>query len=189
MKREHIASMAIVSAVTVVVSMTLLAQDRFTVKSPNGIAFSEFKGYDAWQVMAPSQTDAAFGCMKAPCVKSILGNAVMIKAFSDGIPGNGKAFPDGAMIAKIEWSKVSNPKSPYAVTVPGTLNDISFMVKDSKRFPDTDGWGYAQFRYDAASGTFTAYGSGPTFAKADCHQCHVSGAKARNFVFTDYAQR
>ena len=93
------------------------------------------------------------------------------------------------MIAKIEWAKITNAASPYAVTVPGKLNDISFMVKDSKRFPDTDGWGYAQFRYNTASGTFTPYGNGPAFAKADCHQCHVSGAKARNFVFTGYAQR
>jgi hypothetical protein len=75
------------------------------------------------------------------------------------------------------------------VNVSGKLNDISFMVKDSKRFPDTDGWGYAQFRYDTASGTFTPYGSGPTFAKGTCHQCHIAGAKARNFVYTAYAPR
>ena len=65
MKHQHIGAMVIVAASIFVVSMTLVAQDRFTVKSPNGIAFSEFKGYDAWQVMAPSQTDAAQGCMAA----------------------------------------------------------------------------------------------------------------------------
>jgi hypothetical protein len=189
MKRQLIASIVIVSALTFVVSMTLVAQDRFTVKSPNGIAFSEFKGYDAWPVIAPSQTDAALGCMEGQCVKAILGNAAMIKAYADGIPANGKPVPDGAVIAKIEWSKSSNPASPYGVTVPGRLNDISFMVKDSKRFPDTDGWGYAQFRYTPASGTFKPYGNGHTFAKADCHQCHISGAKARDFVFTKYAPR
>ena len=189
MKRQHIASLMMVSALSFVVSMTLVAQDRFTVKSPNGIAFAEFKGYDAWQVIAPSQTDAPLGCMKAPCVKAIVGNAAMIKAFTDGIPANGKPFPDGAMMAKIEWSKVSNAASPYPVIVPGPLNDISFMVKDSKRFPDTNGWGYAQFLYDAASGTFTPFGNGPAFAKAACHQCHISGAKARDYVYTGYAPR
>jgi len=189
MRHEHIRSIVIVAASILVVGITLAAQDRFTVKSPNGIAFSEFRGYDAWQVIAPSQTDAALGCMTAPCIKSINGNAAMIKAFKDGIPGNGKPFPDGAMMAKIEWAKTSNTASPYAVTVPGALNDISFMVKDSKRFPDTDGWGYAQFRYNTASGTFTPYGNGPAFSKADCHQCHIRGAKARDFVFTKYAQR
>jgi hypothetical protein len=189
MKRQHIAVLAVVAASVFVLSVVLAAQDRFAVKSPNGIAFSEFRGYDAWQVMAPSQTDAAAGCMAAPCVKAILGNAAMIKAFSDGIPANGKPFPDGAMMAKVEWSKQTNPAPPYAVTVPGKLNDISFMVKDSKRFPDTDGWGYAQFRYDTASGRFTPFGNGPAFAKAACHNCHISGAKASNFVFTKYAPR
>jgi hypothetical protein len=93
------------------------------------------------------------------------------------------------VIAKIEWAKHNIPAPPYAVTVPGALNDISFMVKDSKRFPDTDGWGYAQFRYSAASKTFTPYGNGPTFAKKDCHQCHINGAKARDFVYAGYAPR
>jgi cytochrome P460 len=189
MNRQHIVSAVVASASIFVVSLTLVAQDRFAVKSPNGIAFSEFKGYDSWQVMAPSQTDAGMGCMTAPCVKAILGNAAIIKAFSDGAPANGKAFPDGAMIAKVEWAKITNPASPYAVIVPGALNDISFMVKDSKRFPDTDGWGYAQFRYNAASKTFAPYGNGPAFAKKDCHQCHINGAKARDFVYTGYAPR
>jgi hypothetical protein len=93
--------------------------------------------------IARSLTDAAMGCATAPCVKAIMGNATMIKAYSDGIPANGKSVPDGAVIAKIEWAKSSNAASPYAVNVPGVLNDISFIVKDAKRFPDTDGWGYA----------------------------------------------
>jgi hypothetical protein len=189
MKRQHITASVIVAVSVFVVSVVLAAQDRFAVKSPNGIAFSEFRGYDTWQVIAPSQSDSASGCMTAPCTKAILGNAAMIKAYSDGIPANGKAVPDGAMIAKIEWAKSSNAASPYSVTEPGKLNDISFMMKDSKRFPDTNGWGYAQFRYNSASGAFTPYGSGPAFAKGDCHQCHVSGAKARDYVYTKYAPR
>jgi hypothetical protein len=189
MKCQLFPLLMIVSAMTFVVSMTLVAQDRFVVKSPNGIMFSEFRGYDAWQVMAPSQTDATTGCSEAPCVKAILGNPAMIKAYIDGFPANGKPFPDGAMIAKVEWAKDNNPASPYRVTVPGRLNDISFMVKDSKRFPDTDGWGYAQFRYTPGSRTFKPYGDGPGFAKADCHQCHINGAKARDYVYTGYAPR
>ena len=189
MQRQLVGSIVFVSAMTFVVSMTLLAQDRFAVKSPNGIAFSEFKGYDAWQTIAPSQTDAASGCMEGQCVKAILGNATMIMDFNDGGVTSGKPVPDGAMIAKIEWAKSTNPASPYAVTVPGKLNDVSFMVKDSKRFPETDGWGYAQFRYNPTSGAFTPYGKGAAFAKADCHQCHINGAKARDFVYTKYAPR
>ena len=67
------------------------------VKAPNGIAFSEFRGYEAWQDVAPSQTDDG--------LKAILGNATMINAYKEGIPGNGKPFPEGSMIVKIEWSK------------------------------------------------------------------------------------
>jgi hypothetical protein len=76
-------------------------------------------------------------------LKAIVGNTAMIKAYNDGISANGKPVPDGAAIAKIEWSKNRNTAAPYGVTVPGTQTEVSFMVKDSKRFPDTNGWGYA----------------------------------------------
>ena len=134
---------------------------------PNGIAFSEFKGYEAWQVIAPSQPDDDGGCGSSPapgCIKAVLGNPVMIKAYSDGIPANGKAVPDGAAMAKVEWAKKHKPAPPYAVTVPGPLIEVSFMVKDSKRFPGTNGWGYATFRYDAASGKWKPFGDTPAFA-------------------------
>lgn len=131
-------------ALFVVVSVVLAAQsqDRFTLKSANGIAFSEFRGYDAWQLIATSQPDDASGCgtSKVGCMKAILGNPAMIQAYREGIPANGKAVPDGAALAKIEWLQDRDEK-PYGVTVPGTQTEMSFMVKDSKRFPDTNGWG------------------------------------------------
>lgn len=181
MKRQHVASVLAVSAFIGLVGMTLAAQDRFTLKSPNGIAFSEFKGYDAWQVIAPSQPEGG--------VKAIVGNPVMIKAYNDGFPANGKPVPDGAMMAKIEWTTKSNPLLPGAAKVPDALKQVGFMMKDSKRFPDTDGWGYAELLYDAGSDTFKPLGNGPAFAKATCHQCHTTGAKARDFVYTSYAKR
>jgi len=55
MKRQHLTATVIAAAAMFVVSLTLAAQDRFTLKAPNGIVFSEFKGYEAWQVIAPSQ--------------------------------------------------------------------------------------------------------------------------------------
>lgn len=178
------------SAFAVVV---LAAQDRFTLKSANGVAFSEFKGYEAWQVIASSQADGGNGCGTSPdpgCIKSIVGNPVMIKAYGDGIPANGKPVPDGAMIAKIEWAKSRNTSAPYGVTVPGPLAEVSFMVKDSKRFPDTNGWGYAKLKYDAASRTFVPLKIEASETRTLCHNCHVSGAKAaRDFVYTSYAQR
>ena len=120
-------------------------------------------------------------------MKGILGNPAMIQAYRDGIPTNGKAVPDGAALAKIEWLKDRDEK-PYGVTVPGTQTEMSFMVKDSKRFPDTNGWGYATFQYDASSDTFKPSTTNPSFARG-CHACHTANAKARDFVFTDYAKR
>ena len=90
-------------------------------------------------------------------------------------------------MAKVEWAKKHTSGSPYAVTEPGALIEVSFMVKDSKRFPSTNGWGYAAFRHDARSSTWKAFGESPSFANT-CHACHTR-VKARDFVFTSYAQR
>jgi hypothetical protein len=168
-------SLILVSS-TFVAALALAAQDRFSVKVPNGLAFSEFKGYDTWETIAPSQTDEG--------LKAILGNRIMMDAYKAGIPDNGSAVPDGAMMAKLEWSKKSDDASPYAVSVPDKLKSASFMVKDAKRFAASGGWGYAQFKYDSASGTFTPTGEGSGCGYA----CHTR-VKARDFVFTHYARR
>ncbi|HEY2907454.1 MAG TPA: cytochrome P460 family protein [Vicinamibacterales bacterium] len=176
MKRRYITASAIVVASIFAVSLALAAQDRFSLRVPDGLAFSEFKGYDAWQTIAPSQTDDG--------LKAILGNNVMISAYNAGIPANGAPVPDGAMMAKLEWSKKSNDESPYAVNIPDKLKSASFMIKDAKRFAESGGWGYAQFVYDAASDTFKPTGNG-----SGCgYVCHTR-VKARDFVFTRYARR
>jgi hypothetical protein len=162
------------------VGLALAAQDRFTLKAPNGVGFSEFRGYESWQTVAPSQTDEG--------LKVILANTVMINAYRVGIPGNGKPFPEGSAIVKIEWAKKKNPESPYLVMVPDSLKSVSFIKKDSKRFPDTSGWGYAQFLYDAASDAFKPYRSDSSFGKTVCYKCHTA-VKARDYIFTSYAHR
>ena len=121
------------------------AQDKYTVKVPGGLAFSEFRGYEAWQAISMSRNEKA--------VAVILGNPAMIGAYRAGIPGNGKAVPDGAKMAKVHWTPKQNEFFPDA-TVPGRLMNVDSMVKDSKRFADSGGWGYAVFDYDAASDTF-----------------------------------
>jgi hypothetical protein len=60
-----------------------------------------------------------------------------------------QAFPEGSKIVKIEWSKKNGPASPYFVEVPDALKSVSFIEKDSKKFKDSSGWGYAQLLYDA----------------------------------------
>lgn len=138
-------------------------------------------------MVASSQADDGGGCgtsQNPGCIKSILGNPIMIKAYADGIPANGKPVPDGAVFAKIEWAKARNTEAGYGMTVPGNLAEVAFMVKDSKRFPKTDGWGYATFQYDTASDTWKAKSD----VGASCHACHTV-VKARDFVFTHYPKR
>ena len=122
----------------------------------------------------------------------ILGNRTMIDAYRAGAPGNGKPFPDGSRMAKIHWNPKKNEAYPGQPTVPGTQHDVDFMVKDSKRFADSGGWGYAVFDYDAASDTFkpgTAAGTPPQGNDAKCgFACHTK-AKTRDYVFTEYGKR
>ena len=120
---------AVVAVVLFVAGITLAAQDRFALKTPNGIAFSEFKDYEAWQVIAPALPDDAGGCGLSPapgCIKAIVGNPVMIEAYKAGIPANGRSVPDGAAMAKLEWQKGHPAASAYRVTVPGAFSEVSF---------------------------------------------------------------
>jgi hypothetical protein len=170
-----VATLAIGASI-LAVTLSVRAQDRSPVKVPDGLALSDFKGYESWQTIAPSETPEG--------IKAILGNSVMIAAYNAGIPANGKAVPDGAMMVKIEWSKHPNDASPYAVSVPDVLKSLAFMVKDSKRFAASGGWGYAKFEYAAASDRFQPSGTG----SACGYTCHTR-VKARDFVFTNYPRR
>ena len=163
--------------------LAISAQDKYTVKVPGGLAFSEFRGYEAWQAISISRNERV--------VAAILGNPAMIGAYRAGIPGNGKLVPDGAKMAKIHWKPKQNQFFPDA-TVPGDLVNVDFMVKDSKRFADSGGWGWAVFDYDAASDTFkpgTLAGRPPQGNDAKCgFACHTR-AKSIDYVFTDYGKR
>lgn len=165
------------------VVFALAAEDKYQVKVPGGLAFSEFRGYEAWQTISISRTEKVVGV--------IVGNPAMIDAYQSGIPGNGKPFPDGAKMAKIHWAPKPNEFFKEA-TVPGQLVNVDFMVKDSKRFADSGGWGYAVFDYEAASGTFkpgTLAGTPPQGNDAKCgFACH-NLAKKRDYVFTEYGAR
>ena len=159
------------------------AQDKYTVQVPGGLAFSEFRGYEAWQLVSTS--------MDGDLIAAIVANPAMIDAYRAGVPGNGKPFPDGAKMAKVHWTPKEHEFFPQA-TVPGKLLNVDFMVKDSKRFADSGGWGYGVFDYDAASDTFkpgTTAGTPPQGNDAKCgFACH-SAAKTRDYVFTDYGKR
>jgi Cytochrome P460 len=185
MKSERMRTVALVTAlVGVLGGGTLSAQDKYTVKVPGGLAFSEFKGYEGWHLISISQS--------GNIVAGILGNPAMIEAYEKGIPANGKPVPDGAKMAKIHWNAKKSATAPAPTTVPGTLHDVDFMVKDSKRFGDSGGWGYAAFNYDAKSGTFTpatTKDAPPQANDAKCgFGCHTI-VKSRDYVFTEYGSR
>jgi hypothetical protein len=160
------------------------AQDKYTLKIPGGLAFSEFRGYESWPVIAISHNGNH--------VAAILGNALMINAYKAGIPGNGKLFPDGAKMVKVHWNARVDPGEPGAPTVPGPQHDVDLMVKDSKRFADSGGWGYGTFDYDAASDTFTPgtlKDKPPQGNDAKCgFACHTA-VKTKDYVFTAYGRR
>src|SRR5580700_8769652 len=167
------------------VVLALAAQDRYTLKVPNGLAFSEFRGYEDWQVVAPSQTDAQ------NVMRVILANPVMIKAYRAGIPANGKPFPDGSKIAKIEWRPKKITDAPFSATtpdtVPGPLAEVEFIEKDAKRFPDGHGWGYAAFKYDAAADTFSPVSATDRPPQGNDAKCGVAChnlAAAKDYIFT-----
>jgi len=103
----------------------------------------------------------------------IVGNPVMIDAYREGIPGNGKPFPDGAKMAKIHWNPKKQETYPGQPTVPGAQHDVDFMVKDSKRFADSGGWGWAVLDYDAAFDTFTPGNLGWQAAARERRQVRV----------------
>ena len=163
--------------------VAISAQDKYTVKVPGGLAFSEFRGYEDWAVISISENGGKMAV--------ILGNPEMIDAYKNGVPDNGKPFPDGAKMAKIHWKPKKLETFP-AATVPGTLHDVDFMVKDSKRFADSAGWGWGAFEYDAASDSFRPGNSTdkpPQGNDAKCGlACHTI-VKTRDYVFTEYAKR
>ena len=175
-----------VSVALLVAGVSISAQDKdkYAGKVPNGLGFSEFRGYEDWAVIAFSA-----GREK---VAVTLGNEVTIDAYRQGIPGNGKPFPDGAKVAKIHWIPKKQESFPGQPTVLGNLHDVGFMVKDSKRFADSGGWGWAAFEYDEASRTFRAGNAAsrpPQGNNAKCGlACHTNVA-TRDYVFTEYGQR
>jgi hypothetical protein len=174
--RSAAAGAAIAVVLAVLDGTAISAQDKYTLKVPNGLAFSEFRGFENWSTVAVSQTGDK--------IEVILANPVMIKAYRAGVPGNGKPFPDGSKMAKIHWNAKKSAEAPSPTTVPDTLHDVDFMVRDSKRFPSTGAWGWAEFDYDPASDTFKPLGSGSSCG----YQCHTI-VKAKDYVFTAYGKR
>src|SRR3974377_2455360 len=103
LKIKNILAIAI-SLPIVVGGLAFAAQDRYTLKIPDGLAFSDFRGYEDWQDVAVSLTETR--------IKAILANPIMMEAFRSGLPAEGKLFPDGSRVVKIAGSYKKNPGCP-----------------------------------------------------------------------------
>jgi len=177
MKSQGIMRIATTTAVLAVLGTVAYAQDKYSLKSPSGIAFSDFKGYEDWAVVSSARTDEV--------LKVIVANPTMIQAYKAGIPGNGKPFPEGSKIAKLQWSFKKSTEAPFVVDVPNVFTQAFVIEKDSKKFPNSGGWGYALFNYDDPSAKFTVDPTGVS----DCgHACHVK-VKAKDHIFHPYQKR
>jgi Cytochrome P460 len=136
-------------------------------------------GYRDWQLIAVKQLLFAG---KGEQLRAQLGNDIAIKAFKEGtLP-----FPDGAIIAAIHWTRVPSEDNnkvldgPFPGTqsfVVGSRVNVQFMVKDSKKYAATGGWGFADF---------TGEKPGSEALHQTCFPCHVP-AKDRDYVYTHYA--
>jgi hypothetical protein len=175
-------SMVAASALLVVFGVAVLyAQgqdnDKYSLRSPGGIAFSDFKGYEDWSVVSSARTEEV--------LKVIVASPAMVNAYKAGVPGDGQPFPQGSMIVKLQWKPKKSTEAPFKVDVPDVFQQAFVMEKDSARFPKTGGWGYAVFNYDAASDKFTA----DPKSLADCgNTCHVA-VKAKDYIFHPYQKR
>ena len=175
---------ALIVSAAVVAGSGETSPDKYKAKVPGGLAFAEFKGYEGWETIAVSHNGDHLAV--------IVGNPAMIAAYKSGVPGNGKPFPDGSRMAKIHWEAKKAETEPGQPFVPGALHDVDFMVKDSKRFADSGGWGWAAFNHDAASNSYapgTTVDTPPQANDAKCgFACHTL-VKSKDFVFTDYGKR
>jgi hypothetical protein len=159
------------TALVVLVVTALYAQDKYALKSPGGIAFSDFRGYEDWAVVSSARTDEV--------LKVIVANPTMINGYKAGVPRNGQPFPDGSMIVKLQWKPKKSTEAPFAVDVPDVFSQAFVMEKDGKRFPKSGGWGYA------VSDKFTA----DPKTLSDCGQtCHVA-VKGKDYIFHPYQKR
>ena len=186
---DRIAGLAIIAAAVAVLAVlgvvALFAQgqdkdkgkDKYSLISPGGIAFSDFRGYEDWADVSSARTD--------DILKVIVANPTMIKAYKAGVPGNGQLFPDGSMIVKLQWKHKKSTEAPFVVEVPDFFSQAFVMEKDSKRFSKSGGWGYAVFNYDAVSDKFTPDPKSPSDCGFACH----TPVKAKDYIFHPYQKR
>ena len=165
-----------VAAVAGVVAYSAPAPGRADEEAAPIFGIKIFPGYRDWRLISVAHEEGDLNDLRA-----ILGNDAAIKAYREDL----LPFPDGTVIARIAWSCVPSEENNKAFSrqqsfVPGSAPDwyLQFMVKDSKKYAATAGWGFAQFNKDGKPADEAKHKT--------CFPCHEP-AKARDFVFTRYA--
>ncbi len=170
---KRISLLLAVVMVASIVAFTTSALDHFDEEAAPIFGIKIPPGYRDWKLISVAHEEGSLNDLRA-----ILGNDVAIKAYREGkLP-----FPDGTIIARLAWTYVPSEENNKVFGrsqsfVPGSATNVQFMVKDSKKYATTSGWGFAQFK------------DGKPDDKADlktCFPCHVP-VKGRDFVFTRYA--
>ncbi len=161
--------------VVVGISSVAFASD-WDLTAPTGLKLGLIKGYENWHVVATHyRTDKNE-------LRYIIGNDKAVEAYRRGA----KKFPEGAILVKIGYSLRKNPDFSASVE-PAVIQRVEFMIKDSKRFKDTAGWGFARFVKDQKTGKYKVFGKSPK-DYMQCFACHQSVSR-KDFVFTDYVKR
>jgi hypothetical protein len=125
-------------------------------------------GYKQWELIAPAEEAAPLNELRA-----VVGNQTAIDAYNDGkLP-----FPDGTILVKRAWKRTKSPEFASA-TIPGAATTVQVMVKDSRKYGATGGWGFGRF----VNGRPVDEGQHRT-----CFACHEAGAKDHDYVFTRLA--
>jgi Cytochrome P460 len=126
------------------------------------------RGYRQWELIAPAEEAAPLNELRA-----ILGNKSAIDAYRNGkLP-----FPDGTVLVKLAWKHIQSPEFG-AASIPGAATTVQVMVKDSRKYAATGGWGFGRF----VDGTAVDEAQHKT-----CFACHEAGVKGHDYVFTRLA--
>jgi hypothetical protein len=142
MKLKHLAASAAVASMGLIGAGVALGDAGSGETSPiYGVKLPE--GYRTWQLIAPAQEAEPLNELRA-----VLGNDRAIKAYQDStLP-----FPDGTVLVKLAWKHVQSPEFEPA-SIPGAATTVQVMVKDSKKYASTGGWGFGRFLSTASPPT------------------------------------
>jgi len=168
MKKFHIALLAVVCLLLAIGSIAVATDHRGAAPASPIYGVTIPDGYRQWELIAPAQEAAPLDELRA-----VVGNEVAIQAYRDGaLP-----FPDGTVLVKLAWKHVQSPEFEPA-SIPGAATTVQVMVKDSKKYAATGGWGFGRF-----------VGGQPAdeAQHRTCLACHQARVKNHDLVFTRWA--